>query len=200
MTINIMFPETGPDGWNMPIGVPHKNIAGESILESMELIDALCDVIPPDGLFMELGAFNAATSTAIATRRPDVKTFAVDCFRRCWNPEPISYPSMMLATVNTLTRPNTSLLIADIRDIAKILAPKCLDVVFVDGDHVYPRTLEDLQLAGRLVRDGGVVAAHDYVECHPGVIRGIDEFLTDGWVIERKFFSLVIMRRLQKTD
>lgn len=52
-----------------------------------------------------------------------------------------------------------------------------LDFVFVDGDHSYEGCLADIRAWLPLVRDGGVIAGHDYD--WPGVRRAVDEVFGD---------------------
>jgi MMP 1-O-methyltransferase len=49
------------------------------------------------------------------------------------------------------------------------------DFVFIDGDHRKNEVLEDIQIAERLVRKGGIIAGHDYTHTDwPGVKQAVD--------------------------
>jgi predicted O-methyltransferase YrrM len=51
---------------------------------------------------------------------------------------------------------------------AAIVADGCFDLVFIDGDHSYVSTKEDIQLWKPKVRVGGILCGHD-CECRPSV-------------------------------
>lgn len=55
------------------------------------------------------------------------------------------------------------------------------DVVFIDGDHRRDAVLFDVEWAEKLLRPGGVIAAHDYdeVTC-PGVREALDHRFDEG--------------------
>lgn len=75
------------------------------------------------------------------------------------------------------------------REAASQFADGSLDFVYIDGDHRYEATLEDLQLWWPRVRAGGVVAGHDIL-CPPdykthedwglGVRTAVEEFAAAG--------------------
>lgn len=50
-----------------------------------------------------------------------------------------------------------------------------LDLVVIDGCHVYEAALADIAAWGRVVRAGGILAGHDYTDEFPGVRRAVDE-------------------------
>ncbi len=86
--------------------------------------------------------------------------------------------------------------------IKNLLHDKFFDFIFIDGDHRYQQTLEDINNCLPLVKSGGIIAGHDcearlselprsftkqeldydhmpslvtkFKECHPGVITAVD--------------------------
>lgn len=50
-----------------------------------------------------------------------------------------------------------------------------LDFVFIDGSHRYPDVLTDIRLYKPLIRQGGVIAGHDYTHEFPGVVQAVHE-------------------------
>jgi predicted O-methyltransferase YrrM len=67
------------------------------------------------------------------------------------------------------------------------LVPNSFDMVFVDADHSYDACLRDIAAAERVVRDGGVIAVHDYGmwrDAHLlGVTRAVDKVWTTFSVV-----------------
>lgn len=87
--------------------------------------------------------------------------------------------------------------------IKNLLHDKYFDFIFIDGDHRYQQTLEDISNCISLVKPGGIIAGHDcearlselprsftneelvcdhmpslitkFKECHPGVITAVDK-------------------------
>lgn len=57
------------------------------------------------------------------------------------------------------------------------LGEKFADFVFIDADHRYEEVLKDIALARKLVRQGGIIAGHDYIHTQdwPGVQQAVDE-------------------------
>ena len=50
-----------------------------------------------------------------------------------------------------------------------------LDLIYIDGDHRYDGVLNDILLAKKLVKKGGIISGHDYHWESPGVIKAVDE-------------------------
>jgi cephalosporin hydroxylase len=51
-----------------------------------------------------------------------------------------------------------------LRLVKKILGPRMVDLLFIDGDHTYDGVRQDYEMYAPLVRKGGMVAFHDIVE------------------------------------
>jgi len=75
--------------------------------------------------------------------------------------------------------------------------PDGLDFVYIDGNHTYEFVKADIENFWPKIRNGGVLAGHDYNDLNkkPGVKKGVDEFVknnalklhrgkTDWWVIK----------------
>jgi len=56
------------------------------------------------------------------------------------------------------------------------------DFIYIDADHHQDCVRDDITCWMNLVRPGGILAGHDYVEDHPGVMAAVDEFAAkSGW-------------------
>lgn len=75
-----------------------------------------------------------------------------------------------------------------------------IDLLWVDGDHSYEAAKFDLEAWGQFVRPGGTIAAHDYTERFPGVIRAWDEVVSRDkrWSPTRRVRSLVWATRSEQ--
>jgi predicted O-methyltransferase YrrM len=54
--------------------------------------------------------------------------------------------------------------------------PHPIDLLFVDTNHLYRYTIQELQKYSRLLRSGSWIVLHDYVS-FPGVNRAVEEFV-----------------------
>lgn len=52
------------------------------------------------------------------------------------------------------------------------------DFAFLDGDHSYESAQLDIDAWAGKVRQGGLLAGHDYSPLYPGVVRAVNEFVT----------------------
>mmetsp|Transcript_93858 Transcript_93858/g.297888 ORF Transcript_93858/g.297888 Transcript_93858/m.297888 type:complete len:185 (+) Transcript_93858:741-1295(+) len=69
-------------------------------------------------------------------------------------------------------------------EAAAWVAPGSLDLVFVDGDHSYEGAEGDIQAWWPALRQGGVLAGHDYTLTWPGVVQAVNKFsLKEGLAV-----------------
>ena len=55
---------------------------------------------------------------------------------------------------------------------------KSVDLLFVDGDHDYNATLNDLKSWSRFVRNGGIISGHDiFNPVNDGVTDAVEDLL-----------------------
>lgn len=147
--------------------------------------EALLAAIPQNGRMLEIGTHSGATSTWLATQRPDAFILGVDIFvaTDCKVGE--------FAILNSRSVPNYRIFVGTVNDFAA-LGANSFDVVFVDADHRYPGCLNDLQIGEGLLAKGGRFLVHDYVNFMPGVIRATDEFAAArGYKVQRLADRLV---------
>ena len=60
------------------------------------------------------------------------------------------------------------------------ISDNSLDLVFIDGDHSYDAVLKDLDLFYKKIRVGGMILGDDYMSCHPGTKKAVDEFVASN--------------------
>lgn len=70
------------------------------------------------------------------------------------------------------------------------------DAAFIDGDHSHEAVCFDVRACRQLVRPGGYIALHDYVDAWPGVVSAVTETLAD--VNERELVGNLLLVRLPK--
>jgi len=76
-------------------------------------------------------------------------------------------------------------------DIGRHLADQYFDFIYIDTDHSYQTTIEELRLFSRKLKQGGILAGHDYtVGSFPtlvmyGVIAAVHQFcVEDDWELK----------------
>ena len=66
------------------------------------------------------------------------------------------------------------------------------DFIFIDGDHRYETVKHDILLGKQLLRNGGILAGHDYGHGYwPGVKTAVDELLPKFEVIDSLWWTNV---------
>jgi predicted O-methyltransferase YrrM len=60
-------------------------------------------------------------------------------------------------------------------EVAKLYADKSIDAVFIDADHTYEAVSKDIDAWRPKVKEGGILAGHDYTTAFEGVIRAVNE-------------------------
>jgi hypothetical protein len=62
-----------------------------------------------------------------------------------------------------------------------------VDMVFIDGDHRYEQVRDDILLAKRILKPGGLLCGHDYGHVEwPGVQRAVNELIGSSRIVLRK--------------
>jgi cephalosporin hydroxylase len=62
-------------------------------------------------------------------------------------------------------------------NVSTIFADKSVDLVYIDGDHSYEAVNKDIELYLPKIKQGGILAGHDYSKSWPGVVKAVDERL-----------------------
>ena len=66
---------------------------------------------------------------------------------------------------------------------SKMYADESLDAVFIDADHRYESVKADILAWMPKIKKGGILAGHDYMLGHSGVIRAVDELVESPEII-----------------
>jgi hypothetical protein len=101
---------------------------------------------------------------------PYIKYFDCDTtWANCSNTEKIAKEKLSEFTQCCFIKKMSSDAVQDIKD--------SLDFVYIDGNHSYKNVREDIMLYYPLVKDGGVLGGHDYLQWMPSVRKAVDEFV-----------------------
>ena len=121
-------------------------------------------------LFLKSGAF---------------KTFyCIDPWQQGYDPEDkADAPEIILAEQDFDRRFKDNEIVKKIKmkssDAAKLFEQNSIDFIYIDGNHLYKAVKEDLKNYFPIVKDGGIIAGHDYntTDWHlADVVRAVNEF------------------------
>lgn len=69
-------------------------------------------------------------------------------------------------------------------ELSKKFTDKSLDFVFIDANHTYEDVKKDIAAYMTKIKDGGIIAGHDYCEDWPGVVQAVTEMFNGEANIE----------------
>lgn len=133
---------------------------------------------------VEIGVAFGGHSEAILNRTNVKKLYSVDRYQHDPGYEdPLNYSDAQFDELYEFVKNRLSvfgdrcqLLRLDSAQAAQNI-PDDIDFVYIDADHSYEGVFRDLCLWSRKIRDGGIIAGHDYGHAQfPGVKRAVDQF------------------------
>lgn len=153
----------------------------------MNLADMLIDTIPNrEALAVELGRCGArvvaevgvlegAYSETLCRHIPDIEIYCIDP----WTPSRNHVSQRRLDRQYKITKErlrsyNAKILRMKSIEGAKLIPDSTLDFVYIDAIHLYKSVLQDLEAWVPKVKDGGIVAGHDWG--HLGVASAVNEY------------------------
>jgi SAM-dependent methyltransferase len=72
--------------------------------------------------------------------------------------------------------------------------PHVFDLVFIDGSHDYESVTRDIELARGVLKQGGILAFHDFETNEPGVTAAVNELCGEGGELLGVVGSLAVVR------
>jgi len=136
--------------------------------ETIEVLRGLSQILPPNAVLVNIGAYWESSTISILYDRPDMFAFSIDIEKCEVGLENLNHFGMAGRVVRVLGRS---------RDVGRHWKWP-IDMVYIDGDHSYSATRADIQTWVPWVKDGGLIAFHDYGTPHtPGVKRAVDEMM-----------------------
>ncbi|MFA5766900.1 MAG: class I SAM-dependent methyltransferase [Candidatus Paceibacterota bacterium] len=117
-----------------------------------EELDALFNLVPKEGVVLEIGTFHGATVAQLAIRNPGVLFYSVD---------PLFWKRAGLKWYEN-RQPNMRLLTGTSADLMVLKTGRVFDLIIVDGDHSYDACYNDLKASEKLIKSGCPIAVHDY--------------------------------------
>jgi len=134
---------------------------------------------------VEIGTERGRFASDICVRCPNVKLYCVDPYKSYEEIGKI-YPQELMDSIyknakERLAVFNCKLIKKTSMEALGDFEDNSLDFVFIDGNHKYKYTLEDITEWTKKVRPGGVVCGHDYQKIHDfGVIEAVNKYVKDN--------------------
>lgn len=155
---------------------------------SLADIDAyrnLVSQVPDNGIIAELGVWKGKSLCSVADliKKKNLKVLAVDHFQGTANfyetelSDIAKHEDIKATFQNSLKRfgIETHVVIYDSPTTTAALAvpERMLDLCFIDADHSYEACKTDIEHWLPKVKTGGIIAGHDFVEAHSGVMQAV---------------------------
>lgn len=132
-----------------------RTIPGYMTESELTLIEQLANQVPENGVIVEVGSYLGLSASAWATCHPSVKVYCIDKFH-------IDNQLEMFKN-NTSRWPN----IIPIKGNSpfEIEYPgDPIDIFFLDGAHVNPSDVDNINFFLPMIKPGGLLCGHDYIK------------------------------------
>lgn len=108
----------------------------------------------------------------------------------CWPRETDYLTTLISLAVEPEIHRRSTVIRATSAEAIKMLHPNLrFSFIYIDANHQYEFVKFDIETYYPLLRDGGILAGHDYTEILPGVIKAVDEFSIKNNLIVYKTFE-----------
>ena len=146
-------------------------VGGTSL--GLDLIDWIFSEMESCDTYLEIGTFDGVVLSLLAEKYPEKLFYAIDPFRRATN---TGGGSQDYFWANNKPYENVHLyaLTSQVALPRLISEEKKFDLIFIDGDHSYESTKNDLEFCSKMINPGGKIFCHDI--SMEGVIKATQEF------------------------
>jgi hypothetical protein len=163
---------------------------GEDWFRREELYTSFIKLIPDNSIFVEMGVWKgksvAYLGVEIINSKKNIKCYAIDTFTGSQEAIQQSHPdikdlyNIFLNNIEPIKDVVVSVKKASI-DAVKDFKDKSIDIIFIDGDHSYEEVNRDIHIWFPKVKDGGIIAGHDY--SLESVSRAVSNYFTSDLII-----------------
>jgi len=157
---------------------------GEKWFNYQDIYKRIVESVPEGGHIVEVGAWKGASTSylAVEAQHKKLRIDVVDTWSGSDEHKDMSdiKENSLFGTFIDNLRPVINLINpirTDSVSASKMYADQSLDAVFIDADHRYESVKADILAWMPKVKNGGILAGHDYILAHSGVIRAVDELV-----------------------
>ncbi len=145
----------------------------------------LLSVLPKNAIVAEIGVAEGQFSNSILSLTDPIKLYLIDCWEEQsfsiypeYRPQPTQDGYYELVK-QKFGRDSRVEIIKEYSDkAAKVFPDNYFDWIYIDGNHVYEAIKADLESWLPKVKDGGIIAGHDYVVRKDfGIVSAVNEFV-----------------------
>lgn len=162
---------------------------GEDWFDYAELYKSFVNSLEDGSSIVEVGSWKGKSAAYLAVEilnsKKNIKLYCVDTWMG--SSEHKGHHLVMQDKLYQLFMDNIKPLLKVIKPIRKesvdassMFENNSLDAVFIDAEHSYDAVKQDIAAWYPKVKNGGILAGHDYVNYYPGVIRAVDEMFPSG--------------------
>jgi len=130
----------------------------------------------------EVGTYRGDFSVQLLSKWAGRKLYSIDCWveqdPKVYTDNPQGQEQNYQSTVAKLRQfGSRSQIVREFSvKAAAAFKPRSLDFAYLDANHSYAATKDDLEAWGPLVRDGGLLCGDDYTADYPGVAQAVQEY------------------------
>jgi len=157
---------------------------GEKWFNYQYVYKRIVESAPMGGHIVEVGAWKGASTSylAVEAQHKKLRIDVVDTWSGSQEHKDMSdiRENSLFGTFIDNLRPVINLINpirTDSVSASKMYADESLDAVFIDADHRYQSVKADILAWMPKVKNGGILAGHDYALVHSGVIHAVDELV-----------------------
>lgn len=167
-----------------PIAYRYSDWIGYLYRSDVDLLIRLARELPDNPIVINIGAGIGTSGLCFMEARPDLILYSIDV-----NDFPNPYGG--LVNERTAMRDNGFLeqsrfhqILGDSAQVGKDWTGGLIDMVFVDGEHTWDQVTADVQNWLPHVKQGGIMAFHDYHSpFFPGIPDAARQFIPDAWAV-----------------
>lgn len=185
-----------------------EDVQGYFTHKNKEDYEFLVNLIPDNGIMVEIGSFRGKSLACIAEtiKRKNLKVYSVDIFDKVISEEYIE-PDVYAKKNNMFNDFLETIKKFGLNDFVEVMVMKSenaakvlvkdnikLDLVFIDADHSYEAVKTDIESWWPLLKDESIMSGHDYCKegvSWPGVHQAVHErfstpsFLEHIWAVKK---------------
>jgi hypothetical protein len=157
----------------------------------------IVDAVPDGGQIIEVGAWKGASTSylAVEAQHKKLRIDVIDTWAGSDEHKEMSEvrDNSLLGTFVDNLRPVINFINPiriDSVTASKMYEDESVDAIFIDADHRYESVKADILAWLPKVKKGGILAGHDYMQGHIGVIKAVDELIPKFEVIGQCWYSV----------
>jgi hypothetical protein len=163
---------------------------GERWFNYQDVYKRIIESVPEGGHIVEVGAWKGASTSylAVEAQHKKMRIDVVDTWVGSEEHKEMNeiIENSLFGTFIDNMRPLINLINpirTDSVSASKMYSDESLDAIFIDADHGYESVKADILAWMPKVKTGGILAGHDYIRTHNGVIQAVDELIISPEII-----------------